>query len=51
MGLAYAARTVTRHFLDRVPGMDAATREHLAAFIRAVGRHRHYEREADPPPV
>jgi catalase len=29
----------------------AASDEALAAFIRAVGRHKHYEREADPPPV
>ena len=35
----------------RVTPSDAATRETLAAFIRAVGRHRHHEREADPPPV
>jgi catalase len=37
-------------FLHVAPA-DAATRETLAAFIRAVGRHRHYQREADPSPV
>jgi len=35
----------------QVTRADAPTRETLAAFIRAVGRHRHYEREADPSPV
>jgi len=29
----------------------AATRRILAAFTQAVGRHKHYEREADPSPV
>ena len=29
----------------------AADDEALEAFTRAVGRHKHYEREADPPPV
>ena len=37
-------------FLQVAPA-DAATRETLAAFVRAVGRHRHLEREADPSTV
>ncbi len=35
----------------QVAAADAPTRETLAAFIRAVGRHRHHQREADPSPV
>ncbi|MES1186544.1 MAG: catalase-related domain-containing protein, partial [Myxococcales bacterium] len=37
------------------PGMIVAkhgrAREALPAFVKAIARHRHHEREADPPPV